>query len=567
MARRKRRGDLRAVVLTALEVEYEAVRSHLRDLTSERHDQGTLYEVGAFDGDSGQWRVAIAEIGAGNAGAAAEAERAIAFFRPQAVLFVGIAGGLKDVSLGDVVASTKIYNYATGKDKATFEPRPELWTASYGLEQLARYERRLGKWTQRMGGIDGAANSTCPTVYVGPIAAGERVVASRRSVTAKFLRKTYSDALAIEMEGHGFLRAIHGNPTVEAIVVRGISDLLSGKKASDAMGWQKIAAGHAAAFAFQLLSSQAAKQRKTAPHRESNRRAESKVFTVAMHEEQAVPLLSQRDRLVSNLIEVASFHPVIYAAKTDLRLPRDCWSRLNAHDQRVGGEWLLRDKMLFSFHDLSASPWPSVCDVSSIAEIRTSDWAESPDPEQRRRFVQLLNHSLRELLLPEVHYWGKEELYAFAAPKDIKAHSVVHYGGPSGAPALAVFSTYSSTFRGETFVHHRHMAFAGAFHHFGKRWYLEVMPTYLFTTDGRTVYRRSSDLLKGIKRLEKNQAVFAQLRLWADRLGRRGDLVSKPYPFLSLGLLTAVDLPIAIPDPIWRNTTAPTLSRNLQEKA
>src|SRR5262249_34174809 len=70
---------------------------------------------------------------------------------------------------------------------------------------------------------------------------------------AKFIKEAYSNVLAVEMEGRGFLETTHANH-LDAIVVRGISDLLSKKTESDTAGWQEKAAQNAAAFAMHCLS-------------------------------------------------------------------------------------------------------------------------------------------------------------------------------------------------------------------------------------------------------------------------------------------------------------------------
>ena len=238
-----------AVILTALGIEYQAVLKHLTEVVEKIHSQGTVYEQGKFTDKGVTWNVGIAEIGAGNSGAALEAERAIAFFNPDVIFFVGVAGGIKDVALGDVVASTKVYGYESGKAEERFRSRAEVGLSAYGLEQRARAEARKADWLQRLP----STPSPTPKVYVAPIAAGEKVVASTESEVFKFLRSNHGDAIAVEMEGFGFLGAARANQQVSALVIRGISDLIDNKTEVDKEGYQEIAACHASAFAFELL--------------------------------------------------------------------------------------------------------------------------------------------------------------------------------------------------------------------------------------------------------------------------------------------------------------------------
>lgn len=239
-------------IATALSVELRSVLAHSSGIRRQTNPPGTVYQIGTFAGGTGRWKVVAARIGAGNPRAAEEAVRVIERFRPEVLLFVGVAGGLKDnVRLGDVVASTKVYAYESGKAGKVFRPRPEVANSSYDLEQRAFDVERENSWQRRI--LPEPSDGKVPTAYVKPIAAGEKVVASNRSSTYRFLRRQYDDAFAVEMEGYGFLRAAHAYSEVSGIIVRGISDLVENKQESDKAGWQEVASAHAAAFAFEIL--------------------------------------------------------------------------------------------------------------------------------------------------------------------------------------------------------------------------------------------------------------------------------------------------------------------------
>ena len=131
--------------------------------------------------------MAVAEIGIGGTNAAAETERALSYFQPAFAFFVGVAGGLKNVKLGDVVAATKVYAYESGKDAQIFEPRPEVWTVSYALEQRAKAVAGDLAWLKR---LPEPSPDPAPLVLVGAIAAGEKVITSEQTVLTNFCSLT-----------------------------------------------------------------------------------------------------------------------------------------------------------------------------------------------------------------------------------------------------------------------------------------------------------------------------------------------------------------------------------------
>jgi nucleoside phosphorylase/ADP-ribose pyrophosphatase YjhB (NUDIX family) len=236
------------VILTAMNLEYQAVRAQLSGITAHTHPMGTRFEVGHLNG----CRVALALTGKGNQSAAVLTERSVAEFAPAAVIFVGVAGALQPhLGLGDVVVATHVYAYhgATSQDDG-ITARPRTWELSHRVHQAAAHLERTGDWAGQLPG-----GPPLPRVHFGPVAAGEIAHYSAVSEARQWLREHYGDAVAVEMEAAGIAQAGHLNDALPTIMVRGISDYADeGKSATDDAGWQPRAAANAAAFATALAT-------------------------------------------------------------------------------------------------------------------------------------------------------------------------------------------------------------------------------------------------------------------------------------------------------------------------
>ncbi len=245
----------RVLVLTPLGKEFKAMTGLVKTKWEELvHPEGTVYEVGAFPPDAPNWELVLVETGRGGGRAGDETHRGIAFLKPRIVLMLGVAGGVKDVQCGDVVAATKVYDYESGKEaetpdgKPAFYPRPEIGESTYPLVQRARKEARDRRWIARIA--DEGVRT--PSVFVEPIVTGGKVVAAKRNEAYERITNLYSDAVALDQESYDVLRVAYATG-IDCLAVRGISDTLVGKAADDESGAQEIAARHAAAFALEVL--------------------------------------------------------------------------------------------------------------------------------------------------------------------------------------------------------------------------------------------------------------------------------------------------------------------------
>jgi nucleoside phosphorylase len=248
------------LIVTILDIEFEAVRRHLSGLVPQAHRDDPIVYLRAtlpftHGGASESYSIVLIQLhGMGNPGAAVAVATALRRFAPQTTIVVGIAGAVSgELKLGDVAVSRDLVYYEYGKQRETgLEHRASPVLAHSVLWNIAKYFAE-SDWhakitATRPGSIPAAG---VPQVKVGTIGSGEKVVVSASFIAE--LKQEYKNLIAVAMEGIGTATAAtyFGARAGDILEIRGISDLADGTKTDD---WQPFAADVAAAFMVAFLA-------------------------------------------------------------------------------------------------------------------------------------------------------------------------------------------------------------------------------------------------------------------------------------------------------------------------
>jgi len=284
---RPERREVDFAIITALDLECQAVVCRLQShkiQTFEATDIRTYHRgVVPTENSNGSYEIVVVLLPSmGNEPSTAATTDVIQQFNPSYVLMVGIAGGIPqdDLALGDVVVADQIILYEYAKEtEGESMPRHRVYPASSlllervrnfwdarwatevglrrpkGAMRLVPYRNCQLSWLPRRLRRPKGAMRLVPKHFVGPIATGSKIVASR--LFRENLVAQWPKLHAVEMESGGVAVAAWQRPhPLNWLVVRGISDWADpGKNVDQGEGWREYAANSAAAYVMAFLRS------------------------------------------------------------------------------------------------------------------------------------------------------------------------------------------------------------------------------------------------------------------------------------------------------------------------
>jgi len=264
--------------------------------------------------------------------------------------------------------------------------------------------------------------------------------------------------------------------------------------------------------------------------------------------------LPKTETLYSNLLPVTYFPETIFFAPTTHSTDKELGAALRVETPDPPAEWIVTGGNLCSFHKLDAPPWNKVCDAAKQDKLDASKWAFSDDPALRRNFVRLLNRCLSQKFRGERIGFNKQgDCYYFLpdGARDAPEVRILKEMSLTRAATKTVVMARMSKKHPGHVSYWRHLAILPQFLLLGGTWHLEISPSYLFTVDGHRLSRFAEDNLKGIKKLEKNNAVLRNVLTWASFLQPKTDWFATRYELLKFGPLLKTEVPAGIIDQEW----------------
>jgi hypothetical protein len=231
----------------------------------------------------------------------------------------------------------------------------------------------------------------------------------------------------------------------------------------------------------------------------------------------------QKERLFSNLFLVKRLPRMLTSAPTEHPDVRHVRGQIHGYVP----PFCIVDGRLYTLSDLRNPHCVlrDFCDPGHISELLSDVWLK--DTNRRRDYVYLLNRLLSDHLYRcgmryHPHY-GRH--YLPRKDNESREFKQDWYNVRTSRTAPPRITAKYYEYGPDAFW--RHLAAVFRFKQFGNAWFLQVIPKYLLTTDGREPYdqERTGPLVTKLKARERNPHVLNHVLFWADVLAQHSPTI------------------------------------------
>ena len=243
-------------IITAVQVETDAVKrigSQWEKVQFE-DDNLTYYTGKITEGSLSKKVVTVQCYDMGMVAATVATLNIAHHFYPKYIIMVGIAAGIGDHNLGDIIVPREVVNYSSGKYKRvdgvdTFIPDPKILALDDKVLEIIREDHTTELAKIKSGWPDNVKGEL--SLSESPIACGSAVVANKDIIEKRIIAH-FRKCGALDMESYGMFfaaKSLYKRKPL-SICIKSISDFADSNKGD---GYQPYAAYTSASFAKYLI--------------------------------------------------------------------------------------------------------------------------------------------------------------------------------------------------------------------------------------------------------------------------------------------------------------------------
>ena len=278
-----------------------------------------------------------------------------------------------------------------------------------------------------------------------------------------------------------------------------------------------------------------------------------RLFAVAdPHGQAHTPVAENRaEKVVSNLLPVV-IPEAYWSYKSRARDTGHAYALQRESQLELRHDFVVKGGRLLTWSPVDGTALTGVADGAGM--VRPTGELIDGGADNERLLVWMLNAALRHDVREDCSFHRNRRMVYFKATEGLTPRRA----NSDGKHLRTVFKGYPKKSDESKIAYYKHSGLQWQFISIDGEWLCTLTPDYFYSYDGHRESRYTASYLSGIKKLERNQAVLGETRMWAAFLRFEPNLLDQRARILDFGELVTFDVQRGIDDESWRKDLGDT---------